>query len=112
MALFSLLNRPFVSEKEKEYWSWAHWQHHLEIAQAIQAQFGSNLTLYPLYPIPIKNLDSWLLRHQQYHDDMNSVLGLNGVDLQTVNFKQEKEAKIWVQFNFNEHRDAATKLRI
>lgn len=95
-----------------EYMWYAHYQHHLEIVQAIQKQKSVKLNIHPIYPFNVKNIQSILLNHQLFHDDMNSVLGLNGVDLQTVNLKDKTEQGIWTDQNFREHFAAASALKI
>lgn len=112
MALFSLLNAPVGGAVNLNEWSFAHMQDHLEIIQAIQKKRGINLIRYQLDPFNEHDVNRWLNRHQQSHDDFNSVLGLNGVDLQTTDFKDDKDIQSWTHLNFMEHRSARLALAI
>lgn len=112
MPLVSLLNNPFDSEEALEYMWFSHFQHHIDILQAIKSQLGVSLTQYPIYPVNKENLQQVLQSHQQYHDDMNGVLGLNGVDLQSVNLEDKKEQRVWTDLNFREHQAASVALTI
>lgn len=112
MPLFDLLNPPMGSSEKLNEWSFTHAQDHLEIVQAIQRQRGVNLTQYLLDPLNEHDLNHWLNRHQQAHDDFNSVLNISGVDLQSVDFTDESEKESWTLLNFMEHRSARIALAI
>ena len=94
-----------------EYW-FQHFQDHLEIIQAIRSQSGNQLTEYMIYPWLDSDKEGLLERHQQYHEDMNSVLRLNGNDLSAVDFKKDPEVKAWIYLNYQEHLAARTALGI
>jgi len=106
----ALLNIPKTPE-EWLRWGWHHAEHHQEIQQAIAKQ-GVNLTIYVLYPLPEEDVGGWLLRHQQTHLDMDGALGLQSVDLQGVDLKDERQLQAWIWSNYLEHQAAGAKLRI
>lgn len=102
MTLASLQNINF-SKNDDAAW-FAHFQDHIEIVQTIRKKFGVALTIYPIFPFNENDVDNGLLRHQLYHDDMNSVLGVNsGTDLQSLDIKNPEAVAVWRNLNFNEH---------
>lgn len=112
MPLFDLLNPPMGGGRNLNEWAYAHAMDHLEIIQAIQKKKGMALTQYLLDPLNEHDLNHWLNRHQQSHDDFNSVMGINGVDLEAVDFGDEKERESWTLLNFMEHRAVRQALGI
>lgn len=112
MPLFDLLNSPAGAAKNLSDWSFSHAADHLEILQAIQKQKGVALTQYLLDPLNEHDLNQWLDRHQQAHDDFNTVLNLDGVDLQSVDLTNPSERESWTLLNFTEHRSARLALGI
>ena len=114
MPSSSLLNVP----KDKtgwDEWSFNHAQQHINIIQAIQKQKGIQLNQYQLYPINFSNEATtltFLEWHQQTHLDMNNALGLQSVDLQDTNLKDQKQLESFVYYNFLEHFDANQALGI
>lgn len=112
MPLYDLLNTPVGGSRNINEWAFSHAQDHLEIIQAIQAKKGLRLTQFQLDPLNTNDLNQWLNRHQQTHDDMNSALSLIGVDLETVDFENDKEREAWTLLNFMEHRNVRQALAI
>ena len=111
--LSGLLNVP-STKNQWDSWSFSHRNHHDQIRRAIQLETGgaTNLFQYQLDPIPENNFDDWLARNQQAHNDMNQVLGLQGVDLSSVDVKDRKKLEAWVYTHWQEHQAAATTLGI
>lgn len=89
-----------------------HFQDHLEIMQAIQKQKNVRLTEYLIDPWMDADKEGILERHQQFHDDMNQQLNLNGNDLSSVDFQKQNEVQAWVSLNYFEHNAARTALGI
>lgn len=112
MPLFDLLNSPGGGGRNLNEWAFSHAQDHLEIIQAIQAKKSVALPFYQIDPLNEHDLNQWLNRHQQMHDDFNSVMLINGVDLQNVDFSDKKERSSWTLLNFQEHRDVRDALAI
>lgn len=96
-------------------WSYAHRDQHKLILQAIQKKYGVNLNEYLIDPIDWQNPESfenWLNLNQQYHDDMNSILGLQGSNLQQLDPKDKNQFQAWIYLHRREHESAANKLGI
>ena len=83
-------------------WGFHHRQSHDAIVAAINAQ-GGKLVTYQLDPIPKNELQDWLERDQQAHNDMNSALGTQGADLTEVNFEDANQKQAWIWLEFQEH---------
>lgn len=113
MPLPDLLNVP-RSKLDWDRWEWSHRDHHTVIRQAIQKQSNGadDLFEYQLSPIPSDEISEWLSRNQQSHDDFNLVLGLQGVDLEGVDFKNPKQLAVWIETHWLEHQNAANALQI
>lgn len=113
MSLPTLLNVP-RTRNEWDAWSFAHRTHHAAIRQAIYAEShtSDNLFEYQLDPIPQDQIQDWLARNQQSHDDMNQVLDLQGVDLESVDVKDPKQLAAWIYIHWQEHQSAAIALGI
>lgn len=89
-----------------------NFQDHLEILEAIQKQYNVKLTEYVIDPWLDSDKDGILERHQQYHNDMDGILRIEGNDLSTVDFKKDNEVKAWIQIHYQEHLNARTTLGI
>jgi hypothetical protein len=112
MTLNSLRNIDFTDEKVLDFSWFAHFQDHMEITQALQKQYGIQLTLYNIFPLSREAFDTIMLAHQQYHDDMNGILGLEGTDLQSLSPEDKRAQAAWVNENFYEHYAARQALGI
>lgn len=112
MGLPNLLNNPFDSKENFEQMWFSHYNHHLQILSAIKTKFSINLQQYQMYPADFENFEQALLNHQNFHDDMNTVLSLNGVDLSSIDLKDKRAKEAWTDQNFSEHRAAALALAI
>lgn len=113
MPLFNLLERPFTDGGLLiEEWTFSHWQDHLEIIKAIQTQKSTVLIPWMIWPFNKDNAEDWLLKHQQLHDDMNSTLNLQGVDLENLDFQDVKAMEVWIDVNYREHLSARSILAI
>lgn len=109
--LASILDIPPWQKGLTEY-SFNHFQDHLEIVEGLKKVKNVVAPLYVIDPMTLDDMSGWLLRHSQFHNDMNASLGLEGSDLQTVNFKNERDRNIWLWQNFREHLAARTALGI
>jgi len=110
MGLPDIYYPPPGDDGWREYW-FNHYNDHLEIVQAIQKR-GVPLTVYIINPWDSDDKDSILERHQQFHNDMDQVLGIAGNDLSTLDFKKQNEVQAWIQLNYQEHLSAHTILDI
>lgn len=107
MSLAQLILPP-PTEQGLEEWAFAHWQHHLAIATAVKQVHSINLDVGNLWPMSLRNVETWLEAHQFAHNEMNAILRVNGNDLSTFDWKDEKQRQGFFYLNFQEHRSAAT----
>lgn len=112
MTLNSLKNIDFSDSSNMDFSWYAHFQDHIEIVQAIQKKKNVKLIQYNIFPFNKGGLDVILASHQQYHNDMNSVLGKDGTDLQQLDIKDKKTVEVWANQNFYEHYAARAALEI
>jgi hypothetical protein len=110
-VIVHLLNTP-QTDNDWQSWSFHHRSSHLAIIQAIQAQKNITLTQYQLDPISPRDVPGFLQRNSQSHIEMNSVLDLQTVDLQDVDFKNDRQLRAWIFLHYKEHDDAETALGI
>lgn len=106
-----LLNVP-TTANDWERWSLHHDRDHAEIIQAIAAQGGPSLNQYQLNPIPPQEIEAWLERNFQAHNDMNTALGLVSSDLEEVSFDDEGQKVAWIHIHWQEHTNARNALGI
>jgi hypothetical protein len=84
-------------------WLFQHSQDHLEIVQKIAQTTGLVLPTYIIDPLEPGDFKGWALRHQNYHNEANGVLRVDGSDLQTVDFENQEEMESWYWLNYSEH---------
>jgi hypothetical protein len=106
-----LLNTPKTPQEWNEY-TFHHRTSHELIIQAIMAKNGVILPIYPIDPFPPTAPIQWLESNQQYHTDMNGILGLPGSDLEDVNLTEERQLQPWTYLHFLEHQTAENFLGI
>ena len=110
--LAALLDFDAQNPRSAQEWEIQHSSDHDEIRQAIQKSNSVNLSEWAIYPVNWQDWEAWALRHQQLHNDMNSVLGLIGVDLTQVDFKDQVARQFWNHQHFSEHQAARAALAI
>lgn len=109
MSLAMLLYPP-PTDRGPEEWSYHNLQHHQAVSDAIYAQRGVRVTATNIYPMRGDNLMSWARAHQEWHDAINGILGVPGVDLQNVDWEQREEIDAFFWLHFNQHRAWAQTL--
>ena len=110
--LANLLNTP-RSEVDWSIWSFANQAAVIEIQRAIVGKGGQQLPQYQLDPIStVDDRLQFLEWNAQTHIDFNGVLGLSGVDLQSVDLDQENQRQAWVFLNYQELYAACSKLGV
>ena len=100
------------TKSELAVWATLHQTHHRDINRRIYELAGISLPEYILDPINPDDTGVWEDQHQQMHQDMDALLGINGFDLTNVNFENEAYLAGWIQLHFNEHYQAANILGI
>ena len=111
MSLAAIANVPSTLE-ELNAWSFAHMAHHRDIIARIYQLQGLVLPEYSLDPIDPLNPTVWEYSHQAMHNDQNTVLGIQGNDLSSINWQDENELAAWIFLNFNEHYQAGAILEL
>lgn len=111
MAIANLANVP-ADDRTFAQWSFAHAAHHRDINNAILAQAGVRLQLFPLDPVDPENPGPWLDQHQELHNAQNAVLGIAGNDLLDVDWRNKGQREAWIFLNFSEHQRAGQILEI
>jgi hypothetical protein len=109
--LVALLNVP-RSDDDWNRWAFAHKESHLAISQAILSAGGKVSAEYQLDPIPPNDLQGWLTRNQQAHNDMNQTLGLQSADIETTDLTDRRQLEAWIYLHFLEHQTAEQALKI
>jgi hypothetical protein len=103
---------PSPGDDDFSAWAFNHYQDHLEIIQGVVKEGGPQLELLEIDQINFQDVQSWLERHQQMHNDMNAVLKLQGNDLTAVDFRDVGQRQSWMWLNFREHFNAREALAI
>lgn len=99
---------PPPTDNGLDEWAFAHFQHHLAIAQAIKAKHNITLNVPLIWPINPHNIEVWLENHQFIHNEMNAVLKVQGNDLSTLNWEDQRQRQGFFFLNYQEHQSAAT----
>ena len=86
--------------------------HHMDIARVIYDVLKIALPVYQLDPFDPKDLGQWSDLHQEMHNQQNAILGINGFNLLDPDFTDTGRLQGWLDFNANEHLQAANILEI
>lgn len=111
MSIANLANIP-GDEPSLLNWTFAHMDHHRQISAAIQRNTGQILPIFPIDPITPTNMGVFLYQHAQMHQQQNAVLGINGLNLLDVDWRDEAQRATWIFQNFTEHLRASNLLGI
>lgn len=113
MSLATLLNAPSLDDDRSfSEWSFSNADQHLQIVNALAAQRGVIIQLYPLDPIPRFAIEAWVQNHQQAHNDMASSLNIDLFDISDVDFRDRSQVEAWTRLHFDMHVQAAQILRL
>jgi len=87
---------------------------HQAIATAIREQTnGATIPLPVLDPMPLNDaLRTWLIQHQQTHNQQNAILGISGNDLSDVDFTKSEQVSAWIKLHADEHTQAHNILQL
>lgn len=111
MSLASLLNIPATDDvRSFDEFSFSNADQHFIVTRAIAAQKSINLPYYVIDPMPFSDIGVWLYEHQQWHNNINGILGVAGLDFTSVDFSNEEQAASWIRLHFSEHLSWAQKL--
>jgi len=108
MSLAQVLYPPQTTRGWDE-WTFAHLAHHQAIINAAASKGKGTLLMYQIYPFDRDDAEGWLLQHQEMHDQMNALYGVNGVDLSTLDFSKKADVDAWLSLNYLEHQDVAQR---
>lgn len=111
VPLVDLINVP-KNANDWEIFAFSNRDQIQAIQQAILIQKNINLTQYELYPINFDNFQEWLQRNEQSHEDINSVLGLQSSDIESVDPKDERQLEAWIYLQYQELYSASAALQI
>lgn len=111
MPVASLFNVPSTPEEWSQF-SFANADHHLSIVNGVLAQKNISLPLYLLDPISLNDVASFLRIHQQAHSDFTAALGIEGVDLTDVDFRDPEQVASWTRLHGDEHMQAGQILGV
>lgn len=109
MSLGQLSTAPTTPDEVTEL-AFANMDEHRKVAMAIATSAtyqNQNLLVRPLDPIPVddpKQMEDWLNNHYDMHNAVNSVLGINGSDISTVDFTNEAQLEAWTLLHYFEHQ--------
>lgn len=109
MSLAQLLY-PSPTDRGMDEWSFAHFDHHRTINQAIARTRGIQVEEQRIYPVRPEDFDDFLAQNQFWHNATNQVLGVQGVDLQSVDFQNKQARDAWIWLHFLQHRAWAERL--
>ena len=110
-GLADLYNVP-NNDEERALWAFAHMAHHRDINRRIYELVKVALVEYPLEPIDVNDTSNWEYQHQIMHDSQNQLLGIQGNDLTSVDWKNPELLEGWIFLNRVEHYQAASILGI
>ena len=109
--LAGLLNIPHSADDWAK-WSWNHRLSHDKIRAGIKAARGYDMTDHIVDPISPVDLRGFLENNSQLHSDMNSVLALQGTNLEDADLTKQNELASWINLHYLEHQYAELKLGI
>jgi hypothetical protein len=110
-AAAGLLNAP-NDERSWDRWSFDLQAQVNEINQAILAQKKVTLPQVQLYPAPLFDIPNWLTRLQAAMDGITGTLGIQNVDVESVDVSQEQARSAWAFSIYQEVYDARAALKI
>lgn len=95
---------------------WAGWtfnyQNAVHTIDARLTALGFSVPQYQLDPLPGNDIDNYLARVQQSHNDFNAVLGFQGSDLSSVQITDPRQLEAWVWLLYLELYNACIALGI
>lgn len=102
MALAVLGETPKTPE-QLAVWSFVHMSHHRDIIRVIFEATGLRLDEWVIDPFDPNSDDTWIYQHAIMHNQMDSVLGIAGYDLSTLDWQDPEILASWINANQTEH---------
>lgn len=96
------------NDGEEGAWSFSHLAHHRDMIRVVQQKFGITLPEYAIDPFG----DSVADQHQQMHNDLDPIIGVQGFDLADVNWKDPQQRAAWIYLNATLHQQEGTILGV
>jgi len=109
--LATLFRIPQTPE-EFSLWSFAHAAHHRDIIRLIFQTQSKRLDEYVLDPLNPVDMGNWPYLHQTMHQQMDTVLGIKGFDLSTIDWQDADLMSGWFNQHANEHYQAGAILKL
>lgn len=88
------------------------WVDHQEIVQAIKAQKGVSLPLYPSFAMAPNRFEDWLGMNEQAHQDMCAAVGVGHQDLSDLDLTDPDAVRSWLYQQASEHQWVRSTLKI
>lgn len=86
-------------------------QQHLLFKDTLARSLNIVIPSYPLDNIDPEDVDAWLLDHQQEHNAMNAVLGLdNPINLLDTDWRKEGDFYDWLNNHYLLHEQIINRL--
>lgn len=111
MGIAGIYNVP-ETEEERAVWSTTHANHHRVINDAILRIYSVSIPEYILDPFDPKDMGTWSYQHQIWHDNINQVLGIEGLNLLDVDWEDLQQRVGFIQVNAALHLQASNILEI
>lgn len=86
-------------------------QHHLALNKAILETYNVLIPDFELWPVQDNNIQSWLLQHQEAHNAIAQVTGVQTPDLTGLDFKNKSQTDYWYFVHFTTHQASAQFLK-
>lgn len=93
-----------------ERWAWHSKGQIDSINEAIQQKYGIVMTSYVL--IPFTKTQLWLQNNASAHSAFCAVLGIDGHNIDDLNWEDADEVAVWVDLAYRELADASFSLGI
>lgn len=109
MPLAGIVNIP-NDQDSLSRWSFNYQAWVRDVNAAVLRQYGVRLPEYALDPIPTDPPEAagvWLYSNQSWHNERNSVLGIQGQDLADVDLTDVEQRAAWIGLVFAEEYQAA-----
>lgn len=96
-----------IPQQDSDMLKWAFFNiaHHRDVSNWLQFNKQVSVENFAIYPLPPQEgLGAWLLNHQSWHTQINSVLGTRSNNLLSVNFQDYNALSAWIFLHATEHQ--------